>query len=149
MPLKTHLDDEPTLNLTAMLDVMFLLIIFFMLGTRFIDEERKIGLRVPEVVDQGTLTAAPARKEVNVYQDGTITLDKAVVSLDQLTTRLASARRQYSDLGVLVRGDARGEFQNVASVLTACKRAGIQELGITVRTISFRQAATTGRGAMQ
>ena len=149
MPLKTHLDDEPTLNLTAMLDVMFLLIIFFMLGTRFIDEERKIGLRVPEVVDQGTLTAAPARKEVNVYQDGTITLDKAVVSLDQLTTRLASARRQYSDLGVLVRGDARGEFQNVASVLTACKRAGIQELGITVRTISLRQAATTGRGTMQ
>ena len=149
MPLKTHLDDEPTLNLTAMLDVMFLLIIFFMLGTRFIDEERKIGLRVPEVVDQGTLTAAPARKEVNVYQDGTITLDKAVVSLDQLTTRLASARRQYSDLGVLVRGDARGEFQNVASVLTACKRAGIQELGITVRTVSLRQAATAGRGTMQ
>ena len=59
MPLKTHLDDEPTLNLTAMLDVMFLLIIFFMLGTRFIDDERKIGLRVPEVVDRGTLTAAP------------------------------------------------------------------------------------------
>ena len=67
MPLKTHLDDEPTLNLTAMLDVMFLLIIFFMLGTRFIDDERKIGLRVPEVVDRGTLTAAPARREVNVY----------------------------------------------------------------------------------
>ena len=76
MPLKTHLDDEPTLNLTAMLDVMFLLIIFFMLGTRFIDDERKIGLRVPEVVDRGTLTAAPARQEVNVFRDGTITLDK-------------------------------------------------------------------------
>ena len=59
-----------------MLDVMFLLIIFFMLGTRFVDDERKIGLRVPEVVDRGTLTAAPARKEVNVYRDGTITLDK-------------------------------------------------------------------------
>jgi len=32
MPLRTHIDDEPTLNLTAMLDVLFLLIIFFMLG---------------------------------------------------------------------------------------------------------------------
>ena len=49
MPLKTHIDGEPALNLTAMLDVMFLLVIFFMLGTRFIDDERKIGLRVPEV----------------------------------------------------------------------------------------------------
>jgi biopolymer transport protein ExbD len=146
MPLKTHLDDEPTLNLTAMLDVMFLLIIFFMLGTRFIDDERKIGLRVPEVVDCGTLTAAPARKEVNVFRDGTITLDKKAVTLDQLTERLAVARRQYSDLGVLVRGDARGEFQNVAAVLTACKRAGIQDLGITVRSMMLKEGATAGRG---
>jgi biopolymer transport protein ExbD len=139
MPLKTHLDDEPTLNLTAMLDVMFLLIIFFMLGTRFIDDERKIGLRVPDVVDRGTLTAAPARREVSVFRDGTITLDKNSVTLDELTTRLAAARRQYSDLGVLVRGDARGEFQNVASVLTACKQAGIQDLGITVRSMPLKR----------
>ncbi len=139
MPLKTHLDDEPTLNLTAMLDVMFLLVIFFMLGTRFIDDERKIGLRVPEVVDRGTLTAAPARREVNVFRDGAITLDKKPVTLDELTTRLAAARRQYSDLGVLVRGDARGEFQNVASVLTACKQAGIQDLGITVRSMPLKR----------
>jgi biopolymer transport protein ExbD len=140
MPLKTHLDDEPTLNLTAMLDVMFLLIIFFMLGTRFIDDERKIGLRVPEVVDRsGALTAAPARKEVNVQRDGTITLDKAPVTLEQLTERLAAVRRQYSGLGVLVRGDARGEFQNVAAVLTACKQAGIHDLGITVRSLPLRR----------
>ena len=63
MPLKTHLDDEPTLNLTAMLDVMFLLIIFFMLGTRFIDDERKIGLRVPEVVDRGRSPPPPLEKK--------------------------------------------------------------------------------------
>jgi biopolymer transport protein ExbD len=138
MPLKTHFDDEPTLNLTAMLDVMFLLIIFFMLGTRFVDDERKIGLRVPEVVDRGALTAAPARKEVNVFHDGTITLDSKAVTLDQLTTQLAASRRQYNDLGVLVRGDARGEFQRVASVLTACKRAGIQDLGITVRSMNVK-----------
>jgi biopolymer transport protein ExbD len=139
MPLKTHLDDEPTLNLTAMLDVMFLLIIFFMLGTRFIDDERKIGLHVPEVVDRGTLTAAPARREVNVYRDGAITLDRRPVTLDELVTRLAAARRQYSDLGVLVRGDARGEFQSVATVLTACKQAGIQDLGITVRSMPLKR----------
>ncbi len=135
MPLKTHLDDEPTLNLTAMLDVMFLLIIFFMLGTKFVDAERKIALRVPEVVDRGALTAAPARRIVNVYRDGSVTLDRAPVTLPELTNRLSSAREQYSDLGVLVRGDAEGEFRNVATVLNACKQAGIQDLGITVRLI--------------
>lgn len=143
MPLKTHLDDEPTLNLTAMLDVMFLLIIFFVLGARFVDDERKIGLRVPEVVDSGALTDAPARREVNVYRDGTITLDRRTVSLDELTTQLAAARRQYADLGVLVRGDARGEFQNVAAALAACKQAGVRELGITVRSVPLEEGAAS------
>jgi biopolymer transport protein ExbD len=136
MPLKTHLDDEPTLNLTAMLDVMFLLIIFFMLGTRFVDEERKIGLRLPEVVDRGTLSDPPAQKVINVYPDGTITLDQAQVTTEELTTRLAGVRKQYADLGVLVRGDARSDLQRITSVLNACKQAGVRELGITVRRVS-------------
>lgn len=139
MPLKPQFDEAPSLNLTAMLDVMFLLIIFFMLGTRFIDEERKIGLKVPEVAAQGTLGAAAARREISVHRDGTITLDRVPVNLEQLTARLALARRQRSDLSVLVRGDAQGAFQNVASVLTACRRAGIHDLGITVRTVPVKR----------
>lgn len=139
MPLKTHFDEAPSLNLTAMLDVMFLLIIFFILGTRFIDDERKIGLKVPEVAAQGTLGAAAARTEINVHRDGTITLDKTPVNLEQLTARLNVARRQRGDLSVLVRGDAQGAFQNVAAVLTACHRAGIHDLGITVRTVPLKR----------
>ncbi len=53
--------------------------------------------------------------------------------------RLARMREQYADLGVLVRGDAHGEFQPVARVLNACKQAGIQELGISVRPVSSDQ----------
>ncbi|MCC6123836.1 MAG: biopolymer transporter ExbD [Pirellulales bacterium] len=133
MPLKTHLDDEPTLNLTAMLDIMFLLIIFFMLGTRFVDDERKIGLRVPEVVDRAALTPASARRTVNVYRDGAITLDQTPVTLPELVDRLKSARRRHDDLGVLVRGDAEDKYQRIVAVLNACKQAGIQNLGIAVR----------------
>jgi biopolymer transport protein ExbD len=133
MPLKTHLDEQPTLNLTPMIDIVFLLIIFFMVGTKFTELERKISLKVPEVADRGALTAAPERKIVNVYRDGAITLDGATVSLEQVTEQLAAARAQYSDLGVLVRGDAKGDFQGVAAVLNACKQAGVGDLGISVR----------------
>jgi biopolymer transport protein ExbD len=135
MPLRTHLDEQPTLNLTPMIDIVFLLIIFFMVGTKFTELERKIGLKVPEVTDTGALTAAPERKVVNVYQDGGVTLDRTPVSLQELTERLAAARAQYEDLGVLVRGDAQGQFQRVAEVLNACKQAGVRELGISVRLV--------------
>ncbi len=136
MPLKTHLDEQPVLNLTPLIDIVFQLIIFFMVCTQFSDFERNIGLDVPSVADNGALTAAPANRVVNVYSDGSITLDRAPVTLEQLTATLIAARRQYSDLGVLIRGDATGEFQRVAEVLNACKQAGIADLGISVRLAS-------------
>lgn len=135
MPLKTHMDDAPSLNLTPMIDVVFLLIIFFMVGTKFAELERKIGLRVPEVTNAGALTAAPEKKVVNVYADGKVTLDRRPVTLDELIAHLHAARSEYQDLGVLVRGDAGGAFQQVAEVLNACRQAGISELGISVTAI--------------
>jgi biopolymer transport protein ExbD len=133
MPLKTHLDEQPTLNLTPMIDIVFLLIIFFMVGTKFTELEKKIQLEVPRVGTLSALSAAPEKKVINVYRDGSITMDRQTLSVDELTAHLAEARRQYADLGVLVRGDGEGPFQNVAGVLGACREAGISEMGISVR----------------
>lgn len=134
MRLKTTPDEIPTLNLTSMIDVLFVLIIFFMLATRFADVERDIAVKVPRVQGQaGTAAApAPARRIINVQRDGQITLDRKVVSAEQLTAELSAARRQNQALGVIVRGDGEGAFQNVATVLNACRRAGIGDLGISV-----------------
>ena len=121
-------------NMAPMIDIVFLLIIFFMVGTKFSELERKIGLHVPEVANVEALTAAPEPKVVNVYRDGRITLDRTPVrDLDELTERLAAARSQYSDLGVLVRGDRNVQLQRIAEVFVACKQADVRELGIAVR----------------
>ncbi|MFW6169008.1 MAG: ExbD/TolR family protein [Planctomycetota bacterium] len=136
MLLKTHQDEQPTLNLTPMIDIMFLLIIFFMVGTKFAEWEHKLALTVPEVKETETLAPAPEKRVINVYGDGRISLDRDVVTLDELTARLSAVRRQYSGLGVVVRGDAEGAFQHVATVLGACREAGITDMGISVRLAS-------------
>ncbi|MBI2827053.1 MAG: biopolymer transporter ExbD [Planctomycetia bacterium] len=136
MALKTQVEEQPGMNLTSMIDVLFLLIIFFMVATKFTELERKIGLELPRVSDHGALTSAPEKKVVNVYRDGEVTLDGRAVSLAELAALLSGARRQYADLGVLVRGDGEGQFQRVAEVLNACKRAGIAELAISVKVDS-------------
>ena len=133
MPLKTHLDEQPALNMTPMVDIVFLLIIFFMVGTRFTELERKIALEVPQVGDATALAPAPEKRVINVYRDGSIALDRESVTVDQLRSRLAAARSEYQDLGVIVRGDAEGTFQNVATVLNTCQQAGIAQMGISVR----------------
>ncbi|HVA48120.1 MAG TPA: biopolymer transporter ExbD [Pirellulales bacterium] len=134
MPLKTYRDEAPSLNLTSMVDVLFCLILFFMAASKFTEQERRLDLFVPEVSDVSALSAPPEKKTINIYRDGVIEMDRQVVpSLPSLTDRLAEARRQYADIGVLVRGDGEGKFQRVAEVLNACKQAGISELGISVR----------------
>ncbi len=133
MPLKTYEDEQPTLNLTPMIDVVFLLIIFFMVGTKFTDDERKIELDLPAVGQSAALTAAPQKRVVYVLRDGTIRFNRQIVDLPRLTELLATARQQTPQLSVAVRGDAQGAFQNVANVLAACRTAGVHDMAISVR----------------
>jgi biopolymer transport protein ExbD len=135
MPLKTHQDEAPSLNLTPMIDVLFLLIIFFMAGTKFKDWESGLNLKLPQVSQDGALAPAPEKRVVNVYRDGRISLDQDFVTMTELIQRLTATKQEYSGLGVVVRGDAEGAFQHVASVLGACREAGITDMGISVRVV--------------
>lgn len=133
MPIKTHQDETPSLNLTPMIDVLFLLIIFFMVGTKFTDIEKKIALDVPEVSKTPSPDSPPKQTVVNVFRDGTVALDDDVMSIDKLASALAQRRKSQGQISVLIRGDAEGAFQNVASVLSACRQAGVSDLGVSVR----------------
>jgi biopolymer transport protein ExbD len=133
MPLKTQIDETPALNLTSMIDVLFLLIIFFMVATKFDELERNIDVAVPEVSQAGNDSPPPAPLVVIVQSDGQIQLDGTGLSLEDLTSRLAAARAANGSPSVVIRGDAQCAFQHIAAALAACRQAGISELGITVR----------------
>ena len=133
MPLKTNQEQTPELNLTPMIDIVFLLIIFFMVGTKFTEMERTLDLDVPAVKNMGAFSAVPTRRTVNVYRDGRITLDQLDVSTEQLIDELRRSINVSPKMGVVVRGDSTGAFQNVAKVLSACREAGVTDLGISVQ----------------
>lgn len=133
MSLKAHQDELPAINLTPMIDIVFNLIIFFMVGTRFIGAETKLPVQVPEVADAGRLAPAQEKYVVNVYRDGQISLDDKFLTAVQLRQELEAARARNAALSVIVRGDGEGAFQHVATVLNACRQAGVSDMGISVR----------------
>ena len=139
MPIKIHQEPEPTLNLTPMIDIVFLLIIFFMVGTKFTEMERQIELELPGVKHFGALTAAPKEREVHVYRDNTIMMDREKYSLDELVVELKRAHEEYNEMSVLIRGDGDGRYGNVTEVLAACRDAGFERLGIAVRAEVMRR----------
>ncbi|HEY2882308.1 MAG TPA: biopolymer transporter ExbD [Pirellulales bacterium] len=139
MPLKISATEEPTLNLTPMIDVILTLVIFFMVATKFTDEEKAMGVKVPSVSSQGAISAAPEPKVVNVFSDGHILLGTQAVSLEDLTQQLVAARGQYHKLSVLVRGDRNTTHGRMTEVYDACRRAGISEVAISVRVDAKRR----------
>lgn len=141
MPLKIEREDQTTINLTPMIDIVFLLIIFFMVSTKFSElneAERDIAVNVPTVSDAKALTAAPEKRIINVFQDGSITLDRKQVSLEEMKAELAAAQRQYSKLGVVIRGDANSLYQNVATVMAKCREAKVADLNLSVQEVQRR-----------
>lgn len=139
MPIKIHHEPEPSLNLTPMIDIVFLLIIFFMVGTEFTEVERQVKLELPSVKQVGALTAAPQKRIVNVYQDNTITMDGREYTLNELVAALRQVHEEYHEMSVLIRGDGDARHRDVTSVLAACRDAGFERLGIGVRAEIIRR----------
>ncbi len=133
MPLKVDSLDEPQLNLTPMIDVVFNLIIFFMVGTRFADLERQLDVQLPSVSSAQPLTRAPDEIVINIRNDGVVIVEQQELSLDDLELRLREARTRYADQAVLIRGDGRGIYQSVMDVLAICHRAEITNFSLATQ----------------
>jgi biopolymer transport protein ExbD len=92
MPLKLQHDEMPALNLTSMIDILFLLIIFFMVATKFDELERNIQVAVPQVAKADERESPPKPLVVTVDSNGEIDLDGTPVTFEELTARLSAAR---------------------------------------------------------
>jgi biopolymer transport protein ExbD len=132
MPLKTRHNEELTLNLTPMIDVVFLLIIFFMVATNFSDMQRNVDLELPQVAGTGNAPAPLKPRVVTVFADGHVELDHARVTRDELVAALTEARLANGDLQVVLQGDGKCPFQHVADTLAACQQAQITQIGLSV-----------------
>lgn len=133
MPLKTQRDEDVSMNLTPMIDVLFLLIIFFMVGTKFADMERQFDVELPEVAEAAPLTSPPEDIIVNVYDDGRLVVAQQTVKLPALVQMLNEARARYADQGVLIRGDKETSYEWIAQVLSACAQAKIRHMSLSAR----------------
>jgi len=139
MPLKIAEPEEPTLNLTPMIDVILTLVIFFLVASKFTDEERTLGVKVPSVSSQSAVAAAPEPKIVNVFADGRILLGTQPVSLDELTEQLKALRAQNRKIVVEVRGDRNVSHGRMTEVYDACHRSGVDMVQIAVKVESRRR----------
>jgi biopolymer transport protein ExbD len=116
-----------------MLDIVMLLIIFFMLSTQFREEERQYDVKLPTVSDATALTGQPDEVVVNVAADGTITVRNEKISLTDLEAAMRLAHEKFAGQAVIIRGDGSGPYQSIMDVMSACRRGGITNLSLAHR----------------
>ncbi|MEX1231899.1 MAG: biopolymer transporter ExbD [Planctomycetaceae bacterium] len=133
MPLKTEEMEEPALNLTPMVDVVFLLNIFFMVGTQIQDTELQYQLQLPSVAEAQPLTNLPDEIVVGVTNQGIILVDGEPKTPAQLEQLLRAAHDNFAGQAVVIRGDAQVPYQNVVNVFEICHKAQIQNISIHTR----------------
>jgi len=133
MPLKLNPDELPTINLTSMIDVVFLLLIFFMVGTRFSDSESSISVNLPRVSSTGSTTKPAQSKTVNLLRDGSIELDNRKVSLTDFANSLNAIIRTQPQLDVFFRIDESLPYGKSWTAIEVAKKAGAR---ISLSTVS-------------
>lgn len=136
MPLRTESLEEPQLNLTPMIDIVFLLIIFFMVGTRFSEIEQQYDIELPTAAAVQPMSSRPDAIVLNVARNGNVAINGDRIESSELQTRLEAARKAYPDQAVLIRGDGEGIYQSVIDVMDICHKAKIQKFSLAFQPVS-------------
>jgi biopolymer transport protein ExbD len=124
--------DEPDLNMTSLIDVVLLLLIFFMMSTRFIDESR-LTIRLPEAGIEAKATELRDDVEIEVTAEGAYRVNgRALVnnSPDTLSVAIGRASEGNRGVPVTVRADARATHQSVVTAMDVVGRLGYRQINI-------------------
>ncbi len=132
-------EEDLQLNMAPLIDMVFLLIIFFLTVTSFTQEEREQEVLLPSNSNPRSLSREADQKLiVNVMRDGAIRFGGRPTTGTELSDLLKDRReRSASPLKVLVRADRHAEYGNVAAALVAVERAGVQRPFIITRWLDL------------
>ena len=124
--------EEPDLNMTSLIDVVLLLLIFFMLSTKFIDEGR-LKIRLPEA---GVAPDAESQREsieIDVTAEGAYRVNGHPLinnSPDTLAAALGKTSQGDRATPITIRADARSMHQSVVTAMDVAGRAGYRQINI-------------------
>ncbi len=113
------------MNLVPMIDVLFLLLAFFIISWQFSQSETELNVSVP-TAEEGT-DSEQQRGEIiiNILADLSIRVEGRTVTLPELQEKLNALAKDYKNQPVRLRGDSTVPYQRMVDVIDTCQKAGI------------------------
>ncbi len=123
---------EPEVNLTSLIDVVLLLLIFFMVSTSFV-KQSQISIRLPEAENVAPVDEAPQSLEIMITEQGTFLVNgRELVNSRPETIRNALQRLSNGDssLPLTISADANARHQHVVTAMDVAGRLGFTRISI-------------------
>ena len=121
-PLRRH---KPEIQMSPLIDIVFLLLLFYAVTTTFVSDER-LKLKLPEAKTAEDVGISREEKppEVKVANDGTIWIDDRIVPENQLEDRIRQLVERAPDDGIILKGDKGADYGVVVHVLDIARSVG-------------------------
>ncbi len=134
MAVKINRGRTPMFDLTPMIDCVFQLLIFFLVATRFAEEERELDLPLPAASEARPITAKPNEFFINIDEDGHYYVTGKYLSLAELESAVQVARvNNPVGASVVIRADKRCRWEYIVAAMNACKKAQVRDYRVTTR----------------
>ena len=116
---------HPGIQLAPLVDVLLLLLIFFLLTFNAARSENELDVKVPKASSAKEKTATMGDVVVNVKADGNVVVNRRTLSTTELSEMMKNLVALYPDQAVVIRGDEAGAYKNIVGVLNICSEAGV------------------------
>jgi len=116
-----------SIELTPLIDMVFLLLIFFLVATTFRQEEREMQIALPFASSSAPISTMLRELIINVDAEGTVIVAGRQLDDAGLQSLVTEAVAGNPEQKVTVRGDRATAYAHVVRVLDVCKTSGIQE----------------------
>lgn len=125
-------DKEPRIMIIPMIDIIFFLLVFFMMSMLTMVVQRSINLNLPQ-----TATAKLTVQEtlpVSITANGEIYVEKEKIAKGDFQRRMEIERNRNPNVNVVLRADAKSEHDQFVFVLDQLKSVGINRIGIATES---------------
>src|SRR5256714_10051795 len=119
---------HPGIQLAPLVDVLLLLLIFFLLTWNAARNENELDVKVPKASAAKDKVAPIGDVVVNVKADGNVVVNRRTLSSTELTDLLKSLVQLNPEQAVIIRGDEAGAYKSIIGVLNICTEAGISNV---------------------
>jgi biopolymer transport protein ExbD len=135
-PIAESSGEEFYLNLTAFIDMMLVLVIFFLATSRFHEEERDESIRLAQSRSKLPIASASEILVINIDKDGRRRVDERPRTLEEIEEIIRNRKTQKPDVEVVVRADIRGFLGPFMETVEICHRLGVKTPNITYESTS-------------